>query len=192
MSNETESEEIDYFTESIAASSVKKEKAEVDGTNDPSPAENLTSPVKTRSSLKGFINIIVIVTGAAVGGYFGYNMMANQALSQLPESGSASQLVIENQPQASTASKAIDMLDAAVANASVYFSEKATFKGFKPGKPIRVAANAESIVMVVNINGECYSNGIAAGYDSVTRFDPSGNRCDPANFKNLQKIMKNK
>lgn len=187
MSNTVENEELEYFTESITSKTSNNEAGD--------PASSLTEvaeKVRKVPSFTGFFNIVVILIGTVVGGYFGYTMMANQGLSQIPETGSTSQLTVEDQPGASNASKAVEMLDAAVAAASVYFSEKNTFKGFKPGKPIRVAANTESIVMVVEINGECYSNGIATGYDSVTRFDPSGNRCDPENFKNLQKIMKNK
>lgn len=192
MDKSSNNDEFDYFSEKISESSSKKvnDTSEVPSENaeDSTTNRGVISSVNSssRSGMRTVVNIVVIGFGAFIGGYFGYNFMEQQNPTSAASSGTITQVKVAEEVEPVLGE---GILDDEVAKASVYFTENNTFKGFKPSKPVRSAANRESIVLVLKLDNVCYSNGIAQGYDSKTRIDPTGKRCLPKNLKKLQKIM---
>lgn len=104
--------------------------------------------------------------------------------SDTPPGGSAASFA-EPAPEAGLVD-AKALLNTALLDAVAFQKRYGSFTGWRPQPPVLGAAGGSVAVVTVIVEGSCYSNGIAPGYDGITRNDVTGVRCLTTSLDALQ------
>ena len=143
-----------------------------------------------------------IVTGAIVGVSLGFMQSNPDIMHRAPVTAvaSAPQMLTAADADAAASFKPDTVADAIsvevsslitgeLTNARRYFDRTGTFTGWRPAAPLLGATGGPYVVVVVDIDGTCYSTGIAPGYDNGIDIDPTGGRCDINSLNKLQQTL---
>lgn len=125
---------------------------------------------------------------AAAGLYLGAHLGSGD-LPILRHLDAGVQGIVQQARPDSGAAYAEELLTADLGRAQEHLTKYGTLKDFRPTQPVGGAIGANIVVLVVDVDGVCYSTGIVPGYDGSIQTDQTGQRCNADKLAELAKSI---